>query len=75
MSYPCLLFFYVKFQIFLKKSKWNIINQQTIPSAQSMQKRIANNYKRVSTVKIVVSQSSDKEKGYDTNHESDNEKQ
>jgi len=69
------LFFYVKFQIFLKKSKWNIINQQTIPSAQSMQKRIANNYKRVSTVKIVVSQSSDKEKGYDTNHESDNEKQ
>jgi len=75
VSYPCLLFFYVKFQIFLKKSKWNIINQQTIPSAQSMQKRIANNYKRVSTVKIVVSQSSDKEKGYDTNHESDNEKQ
>ena len=63
------------YSFFLKKSKWNIINQQTIPSAQGVQKRIANNYKRVSTVKIVVNQSPDKDKGYGTKHESDNEKQ
>jgi hypothetical protein len=68
-QHTCRIFF------FLKKSKWNIINQQTISSAQGVQKRISNNYKKVSTVKKVVNQSPNKGTGYGTNHESDNEKQ